>query len=218
MLVATMTATEIYGEIMRDFSSLWNRAHTSGKLFQQEMKRRGLQNEIRSLTYKTAHRNEWTILFNMHSKWIKTAFYLKSYDKVGVVAYLIQFINWGSENKYNHVVKHNSHFFKRYNERMELGLTDPAKVIKHFFRNNFESEIGQTELLDDGTRYIHFIYNEGIGIGWQDDEKKTIQMKTFISNKTLSEKLRSLAEHIKYGDDSEEFNIVIRPENMRNKI
>jgi hypothetical protein len=36
-----------------------------------------------------------------------------------------------------------------------------------------------------------------MGIGWQDEVKKTIHMKTFISNKTLNEIQLSLAEHIK---------------------
>jgi hypothetical protein len=35
---------------------------------------------------------------------------------------------------------------------MLLGLTEPSKILAHFFKNNFDYNIGQSELFDDGTR------------------------------------------------------------------
>jgi hypothetical protein len=218
MITATMTPEEIYREIMRDYKSLRNKGNVTGKIFQKEMKRKKIQHEFRSLSYKTPQHNEWQILFHLYTNYINTAFYIKAWDKIGISAYNIQFRNQDEESEDYFIIKFNTHFFKRYNERMVLGLTEPSKILAHFFKNNFDFYIGQSELFDDGTRYIHFIFEEGIGIGWQDDVKKTTHMKTFISNKTLNEKQLSLAEHIKKGNDTEEFQIVIKQKNMQNKI
>ena len=212
MIVPTMNPEEIYREIMRDFEVIKRRGHGSGDLFRREMLRKKLQHEKRAITFKTDHLNEWQIVFSLWPKEIKTAYFLKGWDKIGKVAYIIHFIN---EDKF--VVKYNTHFFKRYNERMNLGLTEPDKIINHFFKNNFEHHMGQTELLDDGTRYNTFIYEKGMGIGWEDETKKTIHIKTYISNEILTRRQQSLAEHIKNGDDDAEFCQVIKMKHMRNK-
>lgn len=212
MILPTMNPEEIYREIMRDFEVIKRRGQGSGDLFRREMLRKKLQHEKRAITFKTDHLNEWQIVFSLWPKEIKTAYYLKGWDKIGKVAYIIHFIN---EEKF--VVKYNTHFFKRYNERMNLGLTEPDKIIKHFFKNNFEHHMGQTEALDDGTRYTTFIYENGMGIGWEDETKKTIHIKTYISNQILTKRQQSLAEHIKNGDDDAEFCQVIKMKHMRNK-
>jgi hypothetical protein len=217
MIVATMKAEEIHKEIMKDYKSLVNRAHTAGLLFQQEMKRKGLENETRTLTYKTAHRNEWTILFRMTDDWIEKSFYAKTYDEVGAVAYTIQFIHWGTEAEDYQITKYNSHFFKEYNERMVLGITNPAKIVQHFFKNNFDKDIEETPLWPDEKQCIHLLFNEGIGIGWQEDAKKTIHIKTFIDNYTILKNKRESAEHNKNGIDVDDFQITIPAQNMINK-
>ncbi|HUZ61747.1 MAG TPA: hypothetical protein VMU83_23415 [Hanamia sp.] len=131
---------------------------------------------------------------------------------MGKVAYIIHFING---EKF--IVKYNTHFFKRYNERMNLRLTEPDKIIAHFFKNNFEHYMGKTEMLDDGTRYTTFIFDKGMGIGWKDETKKTIHIKTYISNEILSKKQQSLADHIKNDDDDAEFYEEVKRKHMRNK-
>jgi len=197
MIVPTMKAGEVYAEVMRDFQILCKKAYITGIHFQKELLRKKLQHEMRCLKFKTPYHNEWDLLFRLNAAGIDRAFYIKSLDRFGTVAYNIQFRN---------------------DERMNLHFNETAQVIKHFFRNNFDFDIGESQLIEDGTGYIHFIFKEGMGIGWQEDATKTIHIKTFISNKTLNGKLLSLAEHIKDGDDDDEFKITIRRENIKNKI
>ena len=212
MIVTTMTAEEIYREIMRDLESVKRKGNAAGRIFQQEMLRKKIPYEMRTVSYKTAQWNEWQIIIRIYPDNIYTSFYLKGWDDVGMVAYTILFIRDG-EDKF--VIKYNSHFFKRYNERMNLGLTEPAKTLRHFFKNNYESEIAETQLLDDGTRALNFILKYGMGIGWQDDAKKMIQIKTFIGKETFTKKQQSLVEHIKNGLT---FYQILKPEHMKNKI
>jgi hypothetical protein len=103
-----MTEEEIYREIMRDYKSLRNKGNVSGKIFQNEMKRKKLQHEFRSITYKTPQHNEWQILFQLHRNYIDTAYYIKTWDKMGISAHIIQFINQGEESEDNFVIKFNT--------------------------------------------------------------------------------------------------------------
>ena len=97
---------------------------------------------------------------------------------------------------------------------MELGLTETSKIVKHFFKNNFDYDLGQSEVIVNDIRCMHLIFKEGIGMGWQNDAKKTLHIKTFISNDMLTTSQRSLAEHIKYGGDDGEFYQTIKVHNL----
>lgn len=214
MIVPSMTTEEIYKEIMRDFEIIKRRSPLEGKILHKEMWRKGLQHETRSLCYKTPYRNEWTIIFQMDTRGIKTGYYIKSHDKKGMVAYMIQFLDTGTPEEDKFVLKYAGHFFQRYNERMHLGLTDTSRILKHFFKNNLDHDLGSFEMLDCGVRCMHFIFKEGIGAAWQNDAKKTVHIKTFISNEMLTNSQRSLAEHIKYGGDDDEFYHTIKLKNL----
>ncbi len=215
MIVPSMTTEEIYREIMRDFESIKRRGNLEGKILQKEMLRKNLQGETRSICYKTPYRNEWNIVFQMNAREVKTSFYLKSNDGKGMVAYTIQFLHTGTANEDRFVVKYSGHFFDRYNERMSLGLTEGSKVVRYFFKNNFDYDLGQSGILANGIRSTHFIFKKGIGIGWQNDVEKTLHIKTFISNDMLTENQGSLAEHIKYGGDDDGFYQTIKVENLK---
>jgi hypothetical protein len=218
MLVLSMTTEEIYREIMRDLDTVKRRSDMEALILQKQMLRKKLQNEVRTLCYKTQHRNEWQIVFHIDCKGIKKAFYLQTRDHRGMVAYTIEFMDMidGTTEKY--LVKYNSHFFQRYNERMQLGFSDQAKTIKYFFKKNLEYKKGATEIIADKLRNIHFVYENGIGIGWQDDAVKAITMKTFVSNDILTRRQRSLAEHITHGGDDEEFSLIIKLENFQKAL
>ena len=111
-----------------------------------------------------------------------------------------------------------SHFFKRYNERLHLGLNEPSKVIKHFFRYNDYSRIGFTDVLEDGTRNIISVFESGITIGWQQDSTRTTQFKTFIAHDTLTEKQKKLTTFILKQDNSEEFCINVKKIKLKYKF
>jgi hypothetical protein len=213
MIVLSMKPEEIYQEIMRDFVSIKRKAHMEGMILQQERQRKKQSNLFRIISYKTPHLNQWQIIISADPVGIKRGFYLKSRDSRGLAVYMIQFLNGGTHEEEKFVIKYNQHFFDRYNERMGLGLSETSKVIAQFFKYNLESDMGETETLPNGICALHFVFPQGMGIGWKDEARKTIHVKTFIPNETLSKKLCSLAELIKScGDD--EFFINVKLENI----
>jgi len=209
-----MKTEEIYQEIMRDYISVKRKAYTEGMMLNEERRRKKQATSFRIVSYKTPHLNQWQIVISADAIGIKRGFYLKSRDSRGLCVYMIQFINGGTHEEEKFVMKYNQHFFDRYNERMCLGLTDTSRVIAHFFKYNLDSDMGETETLENGICAVHFVYPQGMGIAWKDAARKTIHIKTFISNETMSKKLLSLAEHIKNSGDDNEFFINIKRENV----
>lgn len=92
---------------------------------------------------------------------IKTGYYLMSNDSKGMVAYIIQFLRTGTPDEDKFVMKYSGHFFDRYNERMVLGLTGASKVVKHFFKNNFDYDLGKSKVIN-GIRCMHFILKKAL--------------------------------------------------------
>ena len=214
MIVLSMKPEEIYQEVMRDFISIKRKAQTEGLILQQERQRKKQAALFRIISYKTPHLNQWQIIISADAVGIKRGFYLKSMDSRGLAVYMIQFVNFGTHEEEKYVIKYNQHFFDRYNERMGLGLTETSRVIAQFFKYNLESDMGQTEMLQNGICALHFVFPQGIGIGWKDEARKTIHVKTFIPNETMSKKLLSLAEHIKHSGDDDKFFITVKQENI----
>ena len=218
MLVLSMTIEEIYREIMRDLDTVKRRSDAEAIILQKQMLRKKLEKEVRTLCFKTQYRNEWQLVFHIDCKGIKKAFYVHTRDSRGMVAYTIEFLDMVDGTMEKYLVKYNSHFFQRYNERMQLGFPDQAKTIKYFFKKNLEYKKGATELIADKLRQVHFVYENGIGIGWQDDAAKAITMKTFVSNDILTNRQRNLAEHITDGAEDEEFSLIIKLENLQKAL
>jgi hypothetical protein len=178
------------------------------------MMRNQKKHEVCSITYKTMRRNEWNIVCQLTTRYMKTLYYVKSRDDKGAIAYNLYFLNMeGEEHLY--LVKYSAHFFARYNERMELGFTDTSKIIRHFFRNNFDFDQGESEELDDGSRLLHFVFEDGIGIGWKDDDRKIICLKTFIANNTLTKNQRAIVENIKSDTG---YSVLIKPRHLENRF
>ncbi len=214
MIVLSMKTEEIYQEIMRDYISVKRKGYTEGMMLNQERRRKKQATLFRIVSYKTPHLNQWQIVISADAIGIKRGFYLKSRDSRGLAVYMIQFLNGGTHEEEKFVIKYNQHFFDRYNERMGLGLSETSRVIAHFFKYNLEYVMGETEMLENGICALHFVFPQGMGIGWKDVARKTIHVKTFIPNETMSKKLLSLAEHIKNSGDDSEFFIKVKTENI----
>ena len=215
MIVTTMNTEETYREVMRDYQCLQQKVLQSSLSFQLEMARKKILTTAKTFTYQSPHHNKWQICMRRLHGRLGITVYLKSVDEKGVVAYIVEKYK---DSNATFVTKFNSHFFKRYNERLHLGLNEPSKVIKHFFRYNDYSRIGFTDVLEHGTRNIISVFESGIAIGWQQDSTRTTQFKTFIAHDTLTEKQKKLTTFILTQDNSEEFCINVKKIKLKYKF
>lgn len=197
MIVQSMNGLEVYSEIMKDYKCIKKRIANEGIFLQKAMLRKKLKKESRCINYITPTRNNWTIIFQIEPYSIKTSYYLRTFDKKGPGIYTLQFMYDENEVTDLFLLKYSYHFFERYNERMHLNLTDGKKIINHFLKNNFHCNRAQSDILLEDIRYNHYVFKDGIGLGWSKETKKIIFMKTFITNEMLTKHQKILNSQIK---------------------
>lgn len=202
MIVPAMTLQQILNELLEDYQSVKRRAGVQSDVLQNQLKRKHGHHETHAMKYKTGNKNEWSILMRIFPHQTQQLYYLESEDKYGKVAYQLDFY---SGDKQPGIVKYNPHFFKRYRERQEIALTHPSEIVRHFFRHNMDRQVGQTEQNDDGTRFVNYVFTEGVGIGWIDLPSKIAVLKTYLPHHMLNNKQQRLADFITGTDDWEEF-------------
>jgi hypothetical protein len=216
MIVPSMTPEEIYAEILRDSRSLLAKSNAESFHLQDELKRKGLQSQLRRVQYETPHHNKWTLLYRVFPGLTYRMFYTNSMDSRGHVVYSMDFIE--KDEKKIEVSKYNGHFWRRYRERMHPEITKQADLVKCFFNYNQDFSRAVKEELEDGSILFAYITDEGMSIGWHLREKKFVHMKTFLSNHMLNQKQQSLVDHILQNDDVESFTTTVSEEQLRNKM
>src|SRR5438128_12463182 len=119
MLVQTMSWDEIYRELTDDFTEVNHKMMLKLKVAMQAMVRKR-QTQISEVFHlSTKKKNEWDVAVAFSTTRQIANFYLKSFDKIGVIAFSVYEFDgdFGSEP---YLVKFNTHFLKRYKERMHL--------------------------------------------------------------------------------------------------
>ena len=160
-----------------------------------------LLSETKLLNFKTDNHNNWTVMLKADPRCIKTSYYLKTLDQKVVAAYAVQIVSDEKGKLHKNLLKYTAHFFELYHERMNLKLSESGKVLKHFFRNNFDYGSASSKPHNGNLRSTEFVFNEGIGLGCKDDSKHMIQLKTFISRKMLFFNRTMAAAKILYADE-----------------
>lgn len=215
MIVPSMNYGEVYNELINDFRSVKVKTVAASRALQQLLVRKKQTHCSQLICYRTARNNTWHIYLNVKPQSVHYVFYITTRDAWSSVTYQIAF---DQANNVNYLVKLYKHFFERYNERLFLGLSKHEQVVKHYITHNVDNEIGLSQVLPTGQRLVEFVYGNGIGIGWEDKEKKFICLKTFIANSTLTKTQKCLADHIRSHDDSKEFFTFVNPKHLRDRV
>lgn len=187
MIVPKMTHEEVRKEFMHDLQRMKARATNTFNQLLMDLQKRKQQHAVETVVWKSASHNRWMMLFYLdrqqsvcahvcltldHGGFLKTlsATHVEDYDELFISEY-------------------NIHFYKRYNERLKLGLTKPEQIVKHFHKHNPRMDT-TTELkqIENESKLNLFLplYN-GVGLGFRHDDIRLIEMKTFISNEMLHE-------------------------------
>lgn len=187
MIVPSMNLEEIFKEVMDDHISILKLFTVKLQIQAAVMKRTHNYRWVETLRIKSKRNNEWRVAINFRPGVQEVAIYVKAYDKSGLVAYSVNVLG----DQIPLLVKYTGHFLKRYNERMNLGLTKPEEVLKHFFKNNTNIIPScSEEEMTDGGRLSFFSFPSGIGLGRFYPEQLTVHIRTFIAGQTLSKNQR----------------------------
>lgn len=214
MLVPSMSWEEIIAEVNSDYIALLKLMNYKLKNIGFRMQRLGEVRFTETFHMKTEKMNDWTIILNISPFTSEFCFYLKSYDRHGIVAYKI-----AQEGDAFMLVKFNSHFFKRYRERMQLDVVKPEQVMKHFFKNNIDEKHAVSDEYTNGAQLAFFSYPNGMGVGRFDAEKNVVHIKTFITKELFNEQQKRMFEFMEDENHTEDIlEVSVATQNFTNKF
>ena len=182
MIVSTMTSKEVTKEIYEDWIAVTNSLDRLGLTYDRERRRGRIDKSIsygRAYEIKTKKKNTWIFILSKapsvekykDTGSINICSLVYYYNSIGIRVFKI--IPGGGLSVYN------GHLFKRYNERMNLGLSTPLEIVKHFFISNgyFISKI----LPRWGGQFALSVCKEGLLLGEVQEGKSWLVHKTFIT-------------------------------------
>ena len=214
MLVPAMNWEEIIAEVNSDYISLLKLMNYKMKNIGFRMKRLGEIRFTETFHLKTERLNSWTIIVNITPYQSEFSFYLVSADRYGDVAYRIV-----EEGEGFILVKYNSHFFHRYRERMNLTVTKPDQVMKHFFKNNMIEKHAVSDEHDNGAQLAFFSFPSGMGIGRFDSEKNVVHLKTFLTKDLFNEQQKRMFEFMESENREEDvLEVSLSTRNLTNNF
>jgi hypothetical protein len=182
MIVPKMSWDELRREFFEDIRIVQARNSNQSRIFQQKMVKQKQQHSLFTEPYISPHRNQW-LCFHDVSISNKECFYTQCclyYDHIGLKTLSVVNVK---EPDQQAIIRLNSHFYNRYNERMELRLLKPEQIVKHFYRNNFRRHhpIDNLPTEEDGHLRIFMTSESGVMLGYRYLEKELVEMKTFIT-------------------------------------
>lgn len=187
MLVPSMTNLEIYAEILADSPSVFKIFTTKMHYETLRMKRTNNFKWVETLHIKSARKNDWSIVINIQNGVSEINYYIKAYNKKGLVAYSVIMIE-----EIPLVIQFNTHFLTRYNERMQLQLTKPDQILKLFFKKNVCITPACSEMEEQKETMSVISLPEGMGLGRVMTDAPIVEMKTFIAKGMLNKNQREL--------------------------
>ena len=183
MLVESMNHDEITREVMKDFNKLYETTvERLGDEYDRERRRFKIpvhKTYPKVYPIKTASKNTWLLFFSKAPAFEK----YKGRDSINV-SYIVYYYNSKGlrvihRSSGNFLEIYNSHFFKRYNERMNLRLQTPIDIVKSYFMYGGHSIYSIVPKND--RKYTIGISSEGILLGEVRDNGSWLINKTFIS-------------------------------------
>ncbi len=181
MLVPQMSMEEMIKEVKNDLPILERKSgYHAVKLF-KICSPIGAKTVIRLFDYYSKHKNKW--IYKIHlSKQERTGAYITYFEsEKGLCAIMPTTL----ANNNIHVFFLTSHFFNRYNERLQLKLIHPKDIISHFILHN---EKLQSELIKEVNQYVYEIFAvtvEGVLLGHHDTKLNVVYINTFITHDML---------------------------------
>jgi hypothetical protein len=190
MLTETMTPSEITNEIKTDWKKVINSLERLFREYNHARKKNHIskkENFEKAYEIKTARKNNWIIIF---TKSLSENF--KAIDSVTICALIYYFDSTGirvfrlmTEDGFSldDLSVYNERFFSQYKERMNLVLTNPLDIVKHFFLNNWHFD--SKEIKKDDKVLTISTCKEGYLIGELQNSENWNVSKTFISKRLI---------------------------------
>ena len=178
MLVPAMNLVEIKKEIEKDSPILFRKIGYVAKKIDRHLKKNKKITEFSEVyEYYSKYKNYWLYKLFLKDKVLKYEAMIVYNDIKGHSAIAVV--------DKNHLVYHTSHFFMRYNERLNLGLNNFKDIIKEFMKENEIYRFQQLEEIEPGIHKMFCILPSGVILGTFYKGLNIVKANTFISNDML---------------------------------
>ena len=92
---------------------------------------------------------------------------------------------------------HTGHFFKRYNERRNLGLVKPEDIIRVYIKDNTQISYQPLEKIATGIQTIFGVITTGIVLGHRNSNLKILLLSTYITHEMLKGQQLKMEDYLK---------------------
>jgi hypothetical protein len=192
-----MSYEEMRKEFFHDFIIATAKARVTYRSLRSEMHKRHQQHAVETITWKSPLHNTWMTFYDISNNNVDCLHVCITMDHGNLLRTLYPIAP--DENNDIFLAEYNTHFYKRYNERLQLNLPKPSLIVKHYFKKNIKPE-GSTRLSrtdDKETFKIFMPVTGGVMLGYQYSDKKWLEGKTFISNEMLRGSQVEVVEFLK---------------------
>jgi hypothetical protein len=191
MIVPGMTLPEIRQSVLKDYQSeLRNKLNSITVTHQRKWQVNGCRDTLETILFPTKSKNDWRIIIECTSFGASTMAYLVSYNTIGITA---SFLCTAFDSlSFMHF---NTHFFKRYKERLKLKIEKPEELVKTFFKKNRHLFPGFLDM-EDGSKQLFVPLRGGVGLGIHHPDDDIYEFKTFVDDSLLKENQRKRIEEI----------------------
>ena len=130
MLVPSMSLEEIRREIHKDIIIVWRKVRYTVIDLKKANKPLGNRRIVKLLPYRSTQKNTWLIKIEIDKKGTLLSFLVYYYNNNGLAAIEV-FFNSAM------MMYFTTHFFKRYNERLNLNCKTPEELLHTFMNNHY---------------------------------------------------------------------------------
>jgi hypothetical protein len=178
MLVPSMNLSEIRKEIDKDFQIVARKAnYVLQDIIKANKPLRG-KRIIKSFDYLSKHKNTWIYKWDIDKKITLPNYLIWYYGDRGLTA-IEPFTNS------DYLFYYTSHYFKRYNERLNLQITDPKKLLHTFMNNHIAYTFQFLEQVSPNVWKFFAVTKNGVALGTCINSLKYYKMNTFITHDML---------------------------------
>lgn len=179
-----MTLTEIKRALLFDYETeLKSKINLIQHQHKSDWIRCKKKETLTTIHFETKTKNKWRLLVQTSQYSNQVLSYLCFYDEVGINVYYLT-----TNLAPLAFLYYNTHFFKRYRERMKLNIEKPEDLIKHFIKNNiFMVPHAQENEREKGRVFTRMDSGAGLGLGIYHEEGDIFEFKTFVDLSLLTE-------------------------------
>jgi hypothetical protein len=180
MIIPSMTLIEVRKEYEKDWPIVSRKGDYLLKELRHKARPHGKDIVVRFHDYLSKNQNNWIIRLELSKKesFITKMAYFN--NNSGLSAIL-------SIHEDRVLIFHTPNFFKRFNERLHLGLSSPMDIFHAFLNESNEYEGTRLNKIAPGIYKLFSATPKGYCLGTYDENIKFMKMSTFITHDMLKD-------------------------------